>query len=266
VKRRWWVLTISAVFCLFLLLPPFALAWATRWFDVRAALSSSAFRSALWISIASTFSCLLLVVTLGTPLAWSLATAGTRGSRIARLIETLVQLPMVLPPAVAGVALLAAFGPLGLLGGLLARCGWSPVGSTMAVVLAEVFVAAPIYLQAAIQGFRRMRPEHLLVARTLGASPVQLFFRMVLPMAMPALVSGAALSFARALGEFGATLMFAGSVPGKTRTLTLEIYAALPSDLPAVRALSCCLLAFALSILLGLRLFARGATAEGVQA
>lgn len=168
-----------------------------------------------------------------------------------------MQLPAVVPPAVAGVALLATFGRRGLLGGLLARLGIGLPFTTAAVVLAEVFVSAPFFLQAALAAFRALDPDLLVVARTLGARPGRVFFRLGLPLALPGLVAGAALSWARALGEFGATLMFAGSLQGRTQTLPLAIYAALESDVRAAQAISLLLVLLAGLLLLAVRLAPR---------
>jgi molybdate transport system permease protein len=205
---------------------------------------------ALELTLLTTSISLLAILALGTPLAWILA----RGSgRWVRLVETLVELPVVIPPAVAGLALLLAFGRQGLLSGVLYPAGASLAFSTVSVILAQSFVAAPFYVQAAVGAFRALDPELLLVARTLGAQPVRVFFRIALPLALPGLVAGAALSWARALGEFGATLMFAGNLPGRTTTLPLAIYTALESDLSAARALSVILVLFSFSLLLVMR-------------
>jgi molybdate transport system permease protein len=189
-------------------------------------------------------------VTCGTPLAWLIA----RGpGRLWRVLETVIQLPIVLPPAVAGVALLLAFGRRGLLGPGLAAFGVGLPFSSAAVVLAQSFVAAPFYVQAAIAAFRRLDPDLVLVARTLGASRPRVFFTVAVPLSWPALAGGAALSWARALGEFGATLMFAGNLTGRTQTLPLTIYTALESDLQTAQSLSIILVAVAFALLVAIR-------------
>ena len=170
-------------------------------------------------------------------------------SRGARLVDSLVRLPMVLPPAVAGVALLLAFGRRGLLGSYLAAWGWPIPFTSAAVVLAEVFVAAPFFLQAATPAFRGVDPAQLSVARSLGASPARIFFRIAVPLASPGLIAGAAMAWARALGEFGATLMFAGNLRGETQTLTLAVYTAFESDLGAAQAMSLILVVVAFALL-----------------
>ncbi len=200
---------------------------------------------ALLVSFGTSLLALAVVLVLGTPLAWLLAR-----SRSGLQVELLVQLPIVLPPSLAGLALLFAFGRHGLLGPLLARAGLSLAFSPAAVVLAQIFVAAPYYVQAAASAFRALDETLLSLARTLGCSPARAFFRLALPLSAPALRGGAALAWARALGEFGATLLFAGSLPGATQTLPLAIYAVLETDLRAAAALGVLLLAVALTLLL----------------
>ena len=173
------------------------------------------------------------------------------------MLETLVELPVVLPPAVAGVALLLAFGRRGLLGPGLAAAGIGLPFTRAAVVVAQTFVAAPFYLQAAIAAFRRLDPDLLLVARTLGASPPRVLFTVAIPVSWPSLAGGAAMSWARALGEFGATLMFAGNMSGRTQTLPLAIYTALESDLRTAQSLSILLVAVAFALLVAIRAGAR---------
>jgi molybdate transport system permease protein len=205
---------------------------------------------ALRLSLLTTTISLVVVVGLGTPLAWTLA---QKRGRLARAVETLVQLPVVIPPAVAGVAMLLAFGRRGVLADWLYPPGWSLAFTTAAVVMAEVFVSAPFYLQAAVGAFRRVDEDLIVVSQSLGASPFRVFARIALPLAGPGLVSGAAMSWARSLGEFGATLMFAGNLTGKTQTLPLAIYTALESDLRAAQALSVVLIAVAFVLLLVVR-------------
>jgi molybdate transport system permease protein len=162
----------------------------------------------------------------------------------------MVELPIVVPPAVAGVALLFAFGRRGLLAGILYPEGSSLAFTVVAVVMAQIFVSAPFYVQAATSAFRRLDEGLLVVARTFGATPFRIFLRIALPISGPALVGGAAMSFARALGEFGATLMFAGNLRGVTQTLPLAVYTALESDLALAQAMSVVLVVVALALLL----------------
>jgi molybdate transport system permease protein len=227
---------------------------------------------ALRLTLFTTTVSLLVILTCGTPLAWVIArrtslAAGrevdrasggaNRASRVWRLLETLVELPVVLPPAVAGVALLLAFGRRGLLGPGLAAAGIGLPFTRGAVVVAQTFVAAPFYLQAAIAAFRRLDPDLILVARTLGASPPRVLFTIAIPVSWPSLAGGAAMSWARALGEFGATLMFAGNMSGRTQTLPLAIYTALESDLRTAQSLSILLVAVAFALLVAIRAGAR---------
>jgi molybdate transport system permease protein len=205
---------------------------------------------AVAVTVSTTTASLLLIVACGTPLAWWLS---RRRTRAARVLETLVHLPVVLPPAVAGVALLLAFGRRGLLGTTLASVGVGLPFTPAAVVLAQAFVAAPFYVQAALSAFRRLDPDLVLVARTLGASRPRVFFTVAVPISWPALGAGAALSWARALGEFGATLLFAGNLTGRTQTLPLAIYTALESDLHTAQSLSIVMVAVAFAVLVAVR-------------
>ena len=236
----------AALLVAFLALPVIALVATTGARDFLAGLRSPLVGPALRLSLLTTSLSLATVVLLGTPLAWLLARSR---SRLARAVEVAVQLPVVIPPAVAGLALLLAFGRRGLFAGL----GLHLAFTTAAVVLAEVFVAAPFYIQAATAAFRRVDEELLVVARTLGAGPLRTFWRLALPLSRPGLVSGAAMAWARALGEFGATLMFAGNLTGRTQTLPLAIYTALESDLHAAQSLSLLLVAAAFVLLLIVR-------------
>ena len=185
--------------------------------------------------------------------------ARARRGRLVRAVETVVQLPIVIPPAVAGVAMLLAFGRRGLLHGWLYPEGSSVAFTTAAVVMAEVFVSAPFFVQAAMSAFRRIDPDLLIVARTFGASPLRVFFRIEVPLAAPGLLAGALMSWARSLGEFGATLMFAGNLRARRRRLPLAIYTALESDLRAAQALSIVLLFVAFALLLLVRAVLRPA-------
>lgn len=248
----WRVAVWAAGACMvaFVALPVLALFVTTGPADFLAGLGDPLVRPALTLTLLTTTTSLLLIVVFGTPLAWLLA---TRNSRAARMLETLLQLPVVIPPAVAGLALLLTFGRRGLLGPVFLPLGWSVSFTTAAVIIAEVFVSAPFFLQAAISSFRRIDPSLVAVARSLGASPGRVFFQVAVPLARAGLVSGAAMAWARALGEFGATLMFAGNFTGRTQTLPLAIYTALESNLDAAKALSLVLVVVAFGLLLLLR-------------
>jgi molybdate transport system permease protein len=205
---------------------------------------------ALLLSLITTVCSLAVILALGTPLAWWLSRTG---GALVRAVETVVALPVVIPPAVAGIALLLTFGRRGMLGSAFEAVGMSISFSTTAVVLAQVFVSAPFYVQGATAAFREVDQNLLVVARSLGASAARIFFQIALPLARPGLAAAAAMSWARALGEFGATLMFAGNLQGKTQTLPLAIYTALESDLHAAQALSLLLVVVAFGLLLVLR-------------
>jgi molybdate transport system permease protein len=248
--ERFAIAVIGGALALFLAVPLISLVSTTTAADFSAGLRHPLVWPALRLSLLTTLLSLVTVVVLGTPLAWSLA----QGSgRVLRGIETALSLPIVVPPAVAGVALLLAFGRRGLFAGWLYPAGFSVAFSTAAVVLAEIFVSAPFFIQAATSAFRGLDSRLIVVARTFGASPLRVFFRIAIPLAAPGLVAGAAMSWARALGEFGATLMFAGNLQGETQTLPLAIYTTLESDLRAAQALSIVLVLAAFALLLVVR-------------
>lgn len=189
--------------------------------DLLDQLSSGIVRDALRVTLKTNLIALVFVLGLGTPTAYLLATRSFRGRA---LLVTLIELPLVLPPAVAGIGLLTAFGRAGLLGDELDLLGIHVGFTQTAVVLAVAFVAGPFYVRPAIAAFEAVDTTFLAAARTLGAGPARTFARVALPLASGGLSAGAALSFARGLGEFGATIMFAGSLQGVTQTLSLAIY------------------------------------------
>ncbi len=206
---------------------------------------------ALLLSLETTLVSLSIIVVFGTPLAYWVAKYSFRGKRI---LEVALQMPIVVPPAVAGVGLILVFGNLGLLGGTLSAFGVGVAFTWIAVIMAQVFIAAAFYVFAARQAFEAVDDELLAVSRTLGESPWRTFLRITVPLALPGLISGAALSLARALGEFGATIVFAGNLPGSTQTMPLAIYTALQSNFDVAVAISALLLsvAFILLLLVGL--------------
>ncbi|MFW6198358.1 MAG: molybdate ABC transporter permease subunit, partial [Acidobacteriota bacterium] len=212
---------LAVVLVVLLALPLLALALSASPADIRAGASDPLFAPALWLSLRTTLLSLGLTVLTGTPLAWWLATSS---SRLSRAVELVVDLPIVIPPAVIGVALLQAFGRAGLLGPTLGAVGITVPFTESAVLLAQIVVSAPFFVQAAANAFRKVEPDLLIVARTLGASPSAAFFRVAVPVALPGLVVGASRAWARSLGEFGATLLFAGNMPGTTQTMPLAIY------------------------------------------
>ncbi|MDE2805208.1 MAG: ABC transporter permease [Gemmatimonadota bacterium] len=233
-----------------LAIPLIALASASAPADIAAGAQSPLFGPALWLSARTTVASLVIVLVTGTPLAWWMA---NRTSRRTRVVELLVDLPIVIPPAVMGIALLQTFGRQGLLGPAMSVLGVQVPFTTAAVVVAQTVVSAPFYVQAAAAAFRRVDEDLLIVARTLGQSPTGAFFRVAVPMALPGLVVGAALSWARALGEFGATLFFAGNFIGSTQTMPLAIYTALESDTRVAVALALVLAAASGLLLVPLR-------------
>lgn len=253
--RRWaWPVAaggLSGFLLLLVVLPVASLFFSASPRELLRGLTDPLVGPAVRLTLATTITSLALIVACGTPVAWMLARH--QRHRGWRVIEAILQLPVVLPPAVAGVALLLAFGRRGLLGPVLATAGIGLPFTRAAVVLAQTLVAAPFYVQAAATAFRRLDPELVLVARSLGASPVRVFFSIALPTSIPGLVGGAALSWARALGEFGATLMFAGNLAGRTQTLPLAIYMALESDVRTAESLSIVLVVVAFALLVAVR-------------
>jgi molybdate transport system permease protein len=198
---------------------------------------------ALVVSLKTTLAAQALILALGTPTAYVLASRRFRGRGF---LVTLVELPLVLPPAVAGIGLLAAFGRAGLL-------HTSIPFTQAAVVFAVAFVASPLYVRAGIAAFESVDTNVVAASRTLGAGPVRTFFRVVLPLARAGLVAGAALAFARGLGEFGATIMFAGSLRGVTQTLPLAVYSQFDVDFDVAVAVSALLVLISAALLVTLK-------------
>jgi molybdate transport system permease protein len=190
---------------------------------------------ALRLSLITTGLSLLITLIFGTPLAYILARYNFPGQRF---LDTLLDLPIVLPPTVAGVALLLTFGRRGVVGSYLSDLGLPLAFTTTAVVLAQVFVAGPLYIRSMKAAFGGISERLEGAAVTLGASQVQTFWRVTLPLAFPYFAEGVALMWARALGEFGATMVFAGSLQGRTQTMPLAIYAALEQDLDSALVIS----------------------------
>ncbi|HEX6389556.1 MAG TPA: molybdate ABC transporter permease subunit, partial [Solirubrobacteraceae bacterium] len=232
-----------AVVVAFLVIPVVALIAEAPLGDLPGVLGDDQVTDALAVTARTTLIANVLFVAFGTPAAWLLATRRFPGR--AALI-TLVELPLVLPPAVAGIALLAAFGKGGLLGG----SGLVIPFTEWAVVLAIAFVASPFYLRQAIAAFEAVDEAQLEVARTLGASPLRTFWRVGLPLAAGGLLAGWVLAFARGIGEFGATIIFAGSVRGETQTLTLAVYELLEADFDTALAIGVLLVAISAGVLI----------------
>ncbi len=235
----------------FLTLPIVAIFVDSSPADLVDSLGDQGARDALWLSLRTTAAALAIIVIVGTPAAYLLATRTFRGKA---LVVTLVELPLVLPPAVAGVALLAAVGPKGLLGGTVDAAGIQLTLATAGVVVALTFVASPFYVRQAMAAFAAVDRTLLDASRTLGASEARGFVRVMIPTAMPGLVAGGALALGRALGEFGATLMFAGSLSGVTQTAPLAIYERFATDFDGALALSAVLVAVSAALLLAVKL------------
>ncbi|MFF5777809.1 ABC transporter permease [Streptomyces virginiae] len=235
----------------FLLLPLVGILVRTRWGELGEHLTSPGVVEALRLSLLVSLWALALSLLLGVPLAWLLARVEFKGKA---LVRSLVLLPMVLPPTVGGVALLLGFGRRGLLGPWLeGTFGITLPFHTSGAVVAATFVAMPflvISLEGALGGLRQRYEE---TAASLGASPVRVFFTVTLPMVAPGLIAGAALTWARALGEFGATITFAGNLPGTTQTLPLQVYLLLQDKPEAATSVSLLLLAIAMGVLIALR-------------
>lgn len=241
---------LAGILVLFLTLPLIAATLRLPWGGIGRYLAAPSFREALFLSFLVSTIALFLVVLLGFPLAWILA--HTKESR-AGVLRTLVTLPMVLPPVVAGVVLLSAFGREGLLGPLLGLLQIQIPFHLSGAVLAATFVSAPFFVLTVEAGLRALDPGLDGAAATLGARDFRILTRITIPQLIPSLASGAALSWARALGEFGATITFAGNVRGRTQTLPLAVYEILQTDYDGAMVASFVLLAISLLVLITFR-------------
>jgi molybdate transport system permease protein len=230
----------------FLLLPLIALILASSPAEVSAALQTPAARQAIRLSLVTSLTSTALALLLGSPVAWLLARRRFRGRAA---LDALIDLPMVLPPAVAGIALLMAFGRRGLIGSFFSDLGIEVVFTPVAVVLAQLFVAAPFYMRAATTAFGRVHHDLEEAAMLDGASRGGVFRYITLPLTAAGLAGGAVMTWARALGEFGATIIFAGNLPGRTQTMPLAIYLGFELDLTVALAMATLLLAVAFGVL-----------------
>lgn len=246
-----------AVALSFLALPLVAIFLRVTPLEILRRLDGEGATDALLVSLRTSLVAHALVLLVGTPAAYLIAARPRFRGRA--LLTTLIELPLVLPPAVAGIGLFAAFGSRGLLGGSLDAVGVRLPFTQAAVVLAVVFVASPFYLRAAIAAFEAVDPDLLAAARTLGAGPARVFRRVALPLAAGGLGAGSTLAFARGLGEFGATIVFAGSFPGRTQTLPLAIYAEFnrPGGFDTALAIGALLVVVSVAILLSTKLVPR---------
>jgi molybdate transport system permease protein len=257
-----WIYLPAAVGALFVVLPLVAIVAKVDWPQFWSLIASDSSRAALGLSLKTATASTLLCVLFGVPLALVLARSD---GRVVQIMRPLLLLPLVLPPVVGGIALLYAFGRVGLVGQYLDAAGIRIAFTTTAVVLAQTFVSLP-FLVIALEGAARTSGgDYDVVAATLGARPTTVWWRVSLPLLAPGLVSGAVLAFARSLGEFGATLTFAGSREGVTRTLPLEIYLQRETDAGSAVALSVLLVAVAAVVVLGLgtRTLRSGAAVAG---
>jgi molybdate transport system permease protein len=264
VRSRGWfggllVAALGVALC-FLTLPILAIFLDTAPGDLVDSLGEEGALEALRLSLACTTAAVAIIVAVGTPAAWLLATRRFRGRAA---VITLVELPLVLPPAVAGIGLLAALGPNGVLGGLVEDAGVQLVLSTAGVIVALTFVAAPFYMRQAQAAFEAIDPTWVDASRTLGASEARTFSRVAIPGAGSGLIAGLALAWGRALGEFGATLMFAGSFRGVTQTVPLAIYERFSTDFTGALALSAVLVGVSAALLLSVKLVSGSAWLGG---
>jgi molybdate transport system permease protein len=235
----------------FIVLPMISLILWTVDENAWYAIAAPEAREALFLSIRTTAISMLIIIAVGTPAAYVLARTEFRGKRA---VDSLIDIPAVLPPSAAGIALLLTFGRLGLVGQYLDVFGITVSFTTAAVVIAEVFVAAHFYVRQAAVGFAQVRRDVEEAAMVDGASRLSVFARVSVPLAFPALLAGAVMAWARALGEFGGTIIFAGSFPGVTQTIPLAIFAARESNFDAAVALSVMVLGFAFTVILVARL------------
>ena len=251
---------LALLFVAFVAVPLVALGWrAVESGELAANLTSDLVLDAMRLSAVTSTIALALAILFGTPLAYLLARRDFPGKAV---VDLIVDLPIVLPPTVAGVALLVAFGRRGVLGGRLDDLGLDVAFTTAAVVLAQLFVSAPYYIRTVKAGFEGVSPAYEGVAATLGASPLRIFWRVVLPLSWPSVLAGAILCWARALSELGATLVFAGNFPGRTQTMPLAIIGVFDAGRPldVAIALGVILVLAAAVLLVLLRLAARSAT------
>lgn len=249
-SRRWWRQTLlvlaSLPMLLFILLPLLALLLRVTPAELLDNLLNPMAAQAIQLSISTTLTTLVITIIGGTPLAYLLARRRFRGRT---LLDTLIDLPIVLPPAVAGIALLVTFGRRGLLGSSLDVLGIQLAFTPVAVVLAQTFVAAPFYIKSASLAFAGVDRELEQSAALDGAGPLAIFRYITVPLTLPALFGGAVMTWARALGEFGATIIFAGNFPGRTQTMPLAIYLGFELDLQVAITLALVLLVLSFGIL-----------------
>ncbi len=242
--RRWRFLSLPLL--AFLAIPLLALFLRASPPNLLLHLQQPQVLQAISVSLSTTLAATAAIILLGTPIAYFLA---RQTLPLPRAIDILIDLPTVLPPAVAGVALLVAFGRRGLFGGLLEGLGIHIAFTPVAVVFAQVFIAAPFYIKSAVLGFSAIDPELEQAASLDGASGLEIFRFVTVPLSWAALVSGSMVSWARAMGEFGATIIFAGNFPGRTQTMPLAIYLGFELDLDVALTLSVILVGVSVLVL-----------------
>lgn len=248
------VFLLTAALVLYVGLPVAALFLRSSVDGFVGALADPVVQDSLKLSLLTSVAATLLVVVIGTPVAYVNARCRYPGKE---LIDTIVDLPVVLPPAVAGIALLVAFGRRGLVGQYLSGFGITLAFTTVAVVMAQTFVASPFFIRQARTSFEDVDRSYENAARTLGASPVKTFFYVTVPIALNGLISGAILTWARALGEFGATILFAGNLEGKTQTMPLAIYTAMEGSLDTSVYISVILVIISFGVIAAIKILSR---------
>jgi molybdate transport system permease protein len=261
-KLPWQIILIASIAVAFFLSPFIGLLWRTPWSKFTDIVTRREIRDALWLSVQTSLITSIVCFVFGVPLAWLLARVDFRGRRFIRALMTL---SMVLPPVIGGIALLFTFGRRGLIGQYLDS--WFGIRlpfTTTAVVMAQCFVAMPFLVLTVEAALRQLDTRFEDVARTLGGSRWYVFRRVTLPSIKPSLFAGLVLAWARALGEFGATITFAGNLPGTTQTMPLATYAALDSNPESALILSLLMIAIAFSILIALRDRWLGRTEQGL--
>lgn len=246
--------TLITAVTLYLALPVVALFFRTTPELFISSLRNPEVAGALWLSLFTSALSLGIVILLGTPFAWVHCRFMYPGKI---LVDTLIDLPLVLPPAVAGFALLMLYGRAGLVGSYLNVFGITLAFTTLAVIMAQIFVASPFYLRQAKTLFEQLDPVYEQTARTLGASPIRTFLVVVIPLTASGLVSGAVMTFGRALGEFGATIMFAGNLPGVTQTMPLAVYVGMEGNFNSGLTIAILLVIISFTLMIVVRLLSR---------
>ena len=248
------ILSLICSVCVLFLLSPIVALFTFPWEKSLNLILDSFVLQALIISLKSTLFSLIIIILIGMPTAYYMARYSFRGKGV---VEIILQLPLVLPPAVAGLLLLVTFGRYGLIGKYLSPIGIQLPFTFIAVVIAQVFIAMPIFIQSAREGFEKVDIELENSAAVFGSSQLYTFFKITLPLSKNALITGAILSWARALAEFGATILFAGNLAGKTQTLPLAIYTAMEKDLNLSMGIAVCLVLVSMSVLAVLKLITK---------